>query len=333
MMKDIITRYLQGQASEEEKKFLLNWIRESKANKKTFNDMYKTWQLSSQTIKLDVNVKSAFLRFKTNVIDYENSKNRVYKLFILKIAASVAILILCVGGGYYLGKKDVSNLIITKDMLVMNQVIMGKDNKGSVILPDGSLVWLNSNSKLIYPEKFSESARKVKLEGEGYFEVIHNSEAPFYVETSNMTVNVLGTHFDVRSYLGKGISETILISGKVEVLFPNNKKSIILKPNQKITCSKESGSFKVTDVDASDYAIWINDKLTFTNETLSVILNRMEHWYGVEFICDKRILMNQRLSLTVRKESKDEIMKLIGLIAHIDFEIDNDKIFIHPKKK
>lgn len=332
MMKDIITRYLQGQASEEEKTFLLNWIRESKANKKTFNDMYKTWQLSIQTVKLDVNVKNAFLRFKTNVIDYENRKNREYKLFILKIAASVAILILCVVGGYYLGEKDVSNQIITKDMLVMNQVIMGKDNKGSVTLPDGSLVWLNSNSKLIYPEKFSESARKVKLEGEGYFEVIHNSEAPFYVETPNMTVNVLGTHFDVRSYLGKDISETILISGKVEVLFPNNKESIILKPNQKITCSKESGSFKVTDVDAPDYAIWINDKLTFTNETLSVILSRMEHWYGVEFICDKRILMNQRLSLTVRKESKDEIMKLIGLIAHIDFEIDNDKIFIHPKK-
>ena len=95
----------------------------------------------------------------------------------------------------------------------MNQAIMGKGSKGSVTLPDGSVAWLNTNSKLTYPEKFSDKYRKVKLEGEGYFKVKKNEQAPFFVETNQMTVNVLGTSFDVKDYSDKMNSETTLITG------------------------------------------------------------------------------------------------------------------------
>ena len=87
--------------------------------------------------------------------------NVLYALF-LRIAASVAILLICSIGGYYIGRNTPDIVYIEKEAVIMNQAIMGKGSKGSVILPDGSVAWLNTNSKLTYPEKFSDKYRKVK---------------------------------------------------------------------------------------------------------------------------------------------------------------------------
>lgn len=112
----------------------------------------------------------------------------------MKVAASVAILLVCSLGGYFTGQNQLFDSSI-EEQLIMNRVIMGKGSKGSVTLPDGTTAWLNANSMLIYPEQFSDNKRSVKLEGEGYFEVVRNEKAPFFVETDGMIVNVLGTLF------------------------------------------------------------------------------------------------------------------------------------------
>lgn len=81
---------------------------------------------------------------------------------------------------------------LSSEPIVQNRVIMGKDSKGAVTLPDGTTVWLNAGSMLVYPDRFSDNKRSVKLEGEGYFEVVRDEKAPFFVETDGMVVNVLG---------------------------------------------------------------------------------------------------------------------------------------------
>ena len=106
----------------------------------------------------------------------------------------------------------------------------------------------------------------------------------------------------------------ILLSGKVEVFLPGLDKGIILKPNQKISCNKQNGTYNLAEVDASDYIIWIGDKLVCTNEKLSVVLHRMKHWYNLDIECRKGVPLDQRLSLTIRKESPEEILKLLTLI-------------------
>lgn len=334
-MENIILKYLQQTASTEEKKQLLDWLRESEGNKKIFSGLRGIWLASGnippQTAEYSEN---AFRQFKENVQQYEKKKRQTsYRLRpLLRIAASVALILACSAGGYFIGRQTPDIVYREKEAVVINQAIMGKDSKGSVTLPDGSIAWLNANSKLVYPEKFSDKCRKVKLEGEGYFEVKRDEKAPFYVETNQMTVNVLGTSFDVKDYPNKTNSETTLLTGKVEIHLPGNPDAILLKPDQRLTVDKQTGVHEIKQVDASEYILWINDKLICQDEKLSVVLHKIKLWYGMELVCQQGTPVDQRLSLTIRKESPDEIFKLLEMIVPIRYSIKDDIIYVKPKK-
>lgn len=330
-MNTVITKYLQGLATDEEKQQLLGWLKESETNKKKFTDLQEIWISSGASLTSESDVSKAFTRFRKNVLAKEKPGKKTFRWPMYKVAASVAMLLCCTWGGYFAGKTKTGNNLAQAKETIINQVIMGNNSKGSVKLPDGTTAWLNENSRLSYPETFRDSERKVKLEGEAYFEVVHNEKSPFYVETKSMTVNVLGTHFDVNSYAGKDFTKTILVSGKVEVLLHGNNEKVVLKPNQMIACNNQTGAYKVSNVDAREHIIWMNDKLVLQNEKLSTILGKMEYWYGIDFECSKNISQSQRLSLTIRKETKEEIMDLLGMIAHVNYRISGDKVIMRSK--
>ena len=333
-MNDRILKYLQGEASDDEKRVLLDWLQQSEENKKLFSEMRDVWLATGKSPLSGPDYsRKAFRRFEREIDACERKQKQIRLGRILRVAASVAILVACTLSGYFMGHTDYVAQQFASEQVILNRVIMGKDSKGSVILPDGTLAWLNANSKLIYPETFSSDNRRVKLEGEGYFEVVRNEQAPFYVETNGMVVNVLGTHFDVKNYDGKNTLETVLLSGKVEVYFPGTEKRIILKPDEKIICDKQTGAYKLSKVNAADYILWINDKLVCTNETLAMVIHKMKRWYGVDIVCGKGVPMSQRLSLTVRRESPEEIFKLLEMIVPIEYKIGADKIIVTPKDK
>lgn len=330
-MNDIILKYLQGYASEEEKRVLLDWLKASEANKRAYSEIRDQWlDLGSSPVADPEYVKQAFARFTAEIDKHDRKQQQMRLSYFIKVAASVAILLVCSVGSYFAGQKQFSHSS-SAEQLVINRVIMGKESKGPVTLPDGTIAWLNANSKLIYPEHFQPGKRQVQLEGEGYFEVVRDEKAPFLVETDGMVVNVLGTHFNVKNYENKETVETTLLSGKVEVFLPGLDKSIVLKPNQRISCDKQSGAYKLAEVDAADYIIWIGDKLVCTNEKLSVVLHKMKHWYNLDIECKNGVPLNQRLSLTIRKESPEEILKLLTLISPIRYTIEGEKIIISPK--
>lgn len=331
-MNDIILKYLRGCASGKEKEIFLDWLKASEKNKRLFSEVRDRWLESAPIIPVaDPGYgQRAFARFAARINAGKEKQKGKRSFYPLRIAASVSLLLICSLSGYFIGQKQIFTPAQTREIL-MNRIVMGKDNKGSVTLPDGTTAWLNANSTLIYPEHFESNKRQVRLEGEGYFEVKRNEKSPFSVETDGMTVNVLGTHFNVSNYNTRKMIETTLLSGKVEVFLPGQDKGIILKPNQKISRDKESGSFHLTEVEAADYIIWIGDKMVCTNEKLSTILHRMEHWYNMEIECKPGVPLDHRLSLTIRKESPDEILKLLTLISPIRYTIEGDKIMISPQ--
>lgn len=330
-MDDIILKYLQEEASDTEKQAILSWLRSGEENKKYFSEIRDIWLKTGQLpVMRPGYAQDAFNRFLADVNTLNKEYRRQRMNYFIKIAASVAVLIICSLGGYFIGKGGISQSV-QSGQIVMNQVIMGKDSKGSILLPDGSVAWLNANSKLIYPEHFQADNRRVRLEGEGYFEVVRNEKAPFLVETNGMEVNVLGTHFNVANYAYKQFAETTLLSGKVEIYLPTTKQRFLLKPNQRVRCNPQTGAYQVKDVDGSDYIIWIGDKLVCTNEPLSVILHKIKHWYGLDIVCNGKVPSNQRLSLTIRKESPEEIFKLLALISPIKYTIKVDRIIVEPK--
>lgn len=332
-MDDTILKYLQSTAGKEEKEQLLHWLQESESNKKAFIDLRDIWLTSGNTPTQDGEyIQKAFLQFKEN-IDRAEKKSRTARYIrpLLRIAASIAIILGCSVEGYLIGRQHPDIIYMEQDPIVMNQAIMGTGSKGSVTLPDGSIAWLNTNSKLTYPEKFSDKYRKVKLEGEGYFEVKKNKQAPFFVETNQMTANVLGTNFDVKDYADKMNSEATLLTGQIEIHLPDNPKSIPLKPNQRISLNKQTGVHEIKHVNASEYILWINEKLVCNNEKLSVVLHKIKLWYGMGLICQQGTPVDQRLSLTIRKESPDEIFKLLEMIVPIRYSIKDDVIYVRPK--
>lgn len=328
-MENLIIKYLNKEATEEEKVALLEWIKADAENKKTFSDVYTVWLSSSNLLSSESETNQAFLRFKMNLFLHEKEKKRTKQSLFTRWAAVASVLVLVFSvGGFLLGKK-MSNPDIPTQMYT---VIMGKGSKGSIVLPDSSIVWLNSDSRLIYPEEFSDNVRTVKLEGEGYFEVVENKSAPFYVETGGMKISVLGTRFDVKNYDNAETIETTLISGSVEVYLTELNRRTVLQPNQKLSYNSEINEVRINALDAQERILWINDYLEFSNEKLSDIFRKLEYWYGIDINSASNVNLEQRLSFAVRKETKEEIFKLLSLIAPIRYTIDENKITVTSYK-
>lgn len=329
-MEDIIIKYLNQTATENEMRALLEWLDENIDNQRQFATTRDLWFASEASVSSRYGESAnAFSRFRENALAFENrkSKNGI-SIRLVKIAASIALLIACSAMAFFIGKESTPHTSQIVNV-VMNQAIMGPGHKGSVTLPDGTLAWLNSNSKLIYPDQFEEGVRKVKLIGEGYFEVTPNVKAPFYVETSDMSVKVLGTRFDVQNYEKKNISETVLLSGKVEVMMKSNGERRVLSPNEKLSLDRQTNRYTVDRVDAAEYALWTAEKLVFADERLSTILRKMERWYGISISCKQGVPLDSRYSLTIRNESKEEILKMLSILVRIDYTIKDETIVIY----
>lgn len=336
-MDHLILAYLEGTASEEEIGLLLDWVRQSEENKKYFFDRRTIWLVSARRPASAGETKEAFSRFRTRVHAYEKSlaRKKLYRKT-ARIAASVAWIAFFSLAAYWagtytarpgsLGRQDTPS----SRPAVLHQTVV-RAAKTPLVLPDHSVVWLNQGSRLTYPAVFTGGKRIVRLEGEGYFEVVPDAGHPFYVETEKMTVRVLGTCFDVKSHPEENWVETVLLSGKVEVHFENGPSQVVLAPSEKLAFDKTTGSYRIETVDADEYALWKNEKLVMKEEELGAIFRKMERWYGIRIVSREGVPLNARYSITITDEPKEEILRLLSIITPIRYEIENKQVTIRKK--
>lgn len=169
---------------------------------------------------------------------------------------------------------------LKNDGIVSNLILSTpKGGQYQVILPDGTKVWLNADSRLVYPARFSDKVRKVEVYGEAYFEVKQNKEKPFVVHTMNETVEVLGTHFNVNSYKDEKYSSVSLIEGSVKVVLPS-EQFVIIKPGQQSLL--EGKVIKILNVDVGEILAWKNGEFMFNNENLESVARKLARWYDLE---------------------------------------------------
>lgn len=323
-MDELILKYIGKTATDSEKEELLTWLKADEKNLNLFRETRKLWDTAAIALMSDEEIRYKLNELKGKMVANKRKRLRIDQF--RRISAAVVLLVTIAGSSFYLGQRLTPST--SAETIVMNQVVMGNGNRGSVTLPDGTVAYLNSGSKLIYPETFDPAFRQVKLEGEGYFEVKKDEKVPFYVETECMIVNVLGTVFDVQSYAQKEIAETVLLSGKVEVTLKENNKKIALQPDQKISYNKLTKGFSLEKVDASEYGIWIKEQLLFDSEKLAAVFRKMERWYGIQITAAPTLPLDQRLTLTIRYEPKEEILKMLSLIVPIQYTIEGDQIHI-----
>ncbi len=191
----------------------------------------------------------------------------------------------------------------------------GIQNTESVTLPDGTTVQLGAGSKIIFPEYFTGNSREVTVCGQAFFDVTADSLKPFIVHTPQMDITVLGTAFELFSHDIENVTEAILLKGKLKVDIltnTNNDRQIILLPDEKVALNKQTGAISKEKVDADKYTSWRKDGiLSFENEKLSMIIPRLEQWYGRKIICPKELSEKYRFTFKVRDETLERILYMI----------------------
>lgn len=195
-----------------------------------------------------------------------------------------------------------------------------------VTLPDKSKVWLNAASSLTYPAGLNEHGlRKVRLEGEAYFEIARDKLRPFIVQTARQQVEVLGTHFNVNSYSNEPVVKTTLLEGSVKV--SNGKSTSILKPNQQSILNYDSINIK--NVNAEDEVSWKDGVFLFQDETLESIMRRISRWYNVDVVFTDGVNKNQQYGGGVsRYSSVSVVLEMLESTKDIHFKIEGRRIFV-----
>ena len=229
------------------------------------------------------------------------------------------------------------NTVTSPDISKLNEVIIPAGKKSHLILEDGTSVWLNAGSKMAFPTKFDGKKREVFLDGEAYFEVAHDQDKPFFVNTENISVKVLGTKFNISAYKTDELAETVLIEGRVTV----SEKSVlgymmekaILNPNQKASYNRNNRSISVVNVQDVDISIaWIEGMFRFSQQSLHEVLNKLERYYNVQFIYDSEFstsdLITGKLDLNVPLE---KAMRALADVASLQIEIKDGNVYIKKK--
>lgn len=198
-------------------------------------------------------------------------------------------------------------------------------------LPDGSTGSLNSGSRLKYQVQFI-GERKVELIGEAFFDVVHNAEIPFHVNTKNLDIKVLGTTFNVIANEGEQTEEIVLQTGKVDISSKKGNQLAVLKPNEQLTLDIEKQKVTKNEVEASQYTSWKEGKLVFRNENVQQVARRLSRWYNVEVLVDGNMLNEYTFHATFVDEPLDEVLKLISLTTPISYKeekraSDSDGVF------
>ncbi|TCC87926.1 FecR family protein [Pedobacter frigiditerrae] len=208
-----------------------------------------------------------------------------------------------------------------------NTIATPRGSQYTVVLQDGSKVWLNASSSLKYPLVFNGDKRKVELNGEGYFEVAKNKEKPFIVHTANQDVEVLGTHFNINAYPEEKETKTTLLEGKVRVSTANEKA--LMKPGEQVVNFKSGNTLKSAMLeDASESIAWKNGLFLFNHEDLYGIMSKVSRWYNVE-VEYKGNFNNQYYSGTISKFGEViDVLKIMQLTGSVKFKIEGRRIIV-----
>jgi len=230
--------------------------------------------------------------------------------------------------------NDTINQKTTTGSELINKVIIPYGKKSMIMLSDGTKVWLNAGSQLIYPSVFSEKTRQVMLVGEAFFDVAKNTEKPFVVRTTEVSIHVLGTRFDISAYPEDKLIQTVLVEGKVNLMYSgkgilNREYSVEMRPNQMVVVNKSTGESRSQTVDISKFVSWKDGMLEFEKVDLVRALKQVERYYNIRIQLTDPLIGSFKLSGKLDlKEEPEEVLNVIKLTVPIDWQKKSNGDFI-----
>jgi len=272
------------------------------------------------------------------------------------LVGAVSMLLLLAGIAFLVDRRAPGTTpaaSLARSVPAANEIRTANGFRTHLTLPDGTLVWLNAGSRLTYGKNFNRSRREVSLTGEAFFDVAKNDQKPFLIHTNRIDIQVLGTSFNVKSYPSENTTEATLIRGSIEVSIKDRpSERIILKPNQKLVVGSDDSlqqaarprrvapagpgeplvSIRQPTYERATGAIietaWVNDKLTFRQETFGELARQMERWYGVNIRFDDPAMEQLEFTGSFKQETVEQAFEALRLTARFDYRIEANQITI-----
>lgn len=323
-MDERILKYFQNGLEANERLLLLREIEKNEELKKQFaeyQNMQALLNLSSHTEDKEEG-KTGYQHFLKRI---RSKKMHIWLVKTMKYAAAILILIIST---YQLSVWHMSHQLQDDLQAQTNTLYVPAGQRACITLQDGTIVWLNAQSTLIYPSHFYGKERIVSITGEAFFEVSKDKEKPFIVTAQDAKIRVLGTKFNVYSYPDTKQIKTSLIEGAVQVFYKS--KQVILRPNEESIA--QDGKLTVSNIKNRDMLLWRNGIYSFNNERLVEIVRKLELYYDVTInIANPKL---QDICYTCKFRQRDGIEKIlytIQKIHHFKIEINKEKNVITLK--
>lgn len=331
MKQEILHKYFNGTASDDERREVLAWVDASPANKEEF------LQREADFVFGNLPDSEPSQAARAQIMHVVEPKRK--RLRILSAVASAAAIFVVGAFIWVLHDNNRLNdqvasltaqnekLIAIPELVQGESVLSYKVNpgvKGTIVLPDGSEVILNSASTLRTPARFENGKRVVELEGEGYFKVESNPDWPMYVRTSRgVTVKVTGTEFNLSTYSDDAALKLTLVRGKVSLLDEKSETEVVVREKEEVVVGARAQLEKPTrkTADMKLNTSWKDGYLVFDNTPIREVIKKMERWYGVDItVADARV-MNNTFTASFRSESLQQVLTLLDITCSIKSKI------------
>lgn len=314
-IQPIITAYLSGKATAEERRGLEEWVKQSPENDRYFQEIRNVWQVMHPAFNpSEIDVFAAEKNIFANIAATRRNITRTLLLYWQRVAAILVIPLLLLCSYLYLNKES------AVDVPIEYQVVKSPHGTFSEVrLPDGTNVWLNGGSSLKYPLAFGKEERNVFLNGEGYFEVHSDKDHPFIVKTGQITLRATGTAFNIEAYDRDSITAVTMVNGKIDVAF-GNSSPVTMIPGERASFNNLTKQCLIAKTDPYKWYAWKDGLMIFRDDPLWYVFKRVGQTFNVNIQLKDSSLANAPYRATFENESLDEILRLLKMSAPIRFK-------------
>lgn len=310
MDKETLQRYVEGNVTLEEVLAVVDWLDADESHVREFKALHKLHDISLlNNPALPTVLPTREPAVSLRRIGYE-------------LAKIAAVFLIC-WGGFELFHSSPAEQAST----ALQTLYVPAGQRAELTLPDGTRVWLNARSKLVYPLNFGKDRRKVELNGEAYFDVTHDERHPFVVGTSQMNIHVLGTEFNVKAYALSPDFEVSLLKGSIELQSPGLPSPYRVKEKESVRI--KGNKLAVGPIGDYDYFRWKEGLLCFNNESVATIIEKLRLYYDVDIYVHNRKFLASRYTGKFRtKDGIEQVLKVLQIEHKFTYTKDNERNII-----
>jgi ferric-dicitrate binding protein FerR (iron transport regulator) len=314
----LITRHFNNQTLPWEEDFLADWLESKEENRQTYQTLQEIWQASKQ--QHDEVLLSAALQDLKRRIRRQRGVSAIVSRYRIQITAAAAVAGIIMGTLLFFRTASHKNVIT---------YIEKKSMPGQVLkatMPDGTIVYLAPQSSIRYTTAFGESDRNIILKGEAFFEVTGNARQPFTVQAGELSVQVLGTRFNITHFNGNDSAAVSLVDGKVRVKVPAHDMPYELHPGEELYYSHHGQRAYTRNYDLETVTGWTSRSLVFRNESLAIVARKLEQLYDVEITFADPAMANYKLFAKFDDKPLGYILDVIKATDNLDYTINGKQI-------